>query len=298
MKRPKQYLFQFSKKQRKGIFALAILVLCVQGSIFLYVKFQAKEKYELSDQDKAWLNQQIILDSIQTSDSVNSQTIYPFNPNFLTDFKGYQLGMSVAEIDRLFAFRAKNKFVNSASEFQQVTQISDSLLQVLSPYFKFPAWTQQNQSKTNCIRATNTVRENVKQTVQKTELNKATLTDLQKVVGIGPVLSQRIISDRQKMQAFVAWEQVQEIYGLSADVVVALQKHFEISDWSNIAKIDINEADIQTISQVPYINYNMAKQIVIYRSKFGDFKSMQDLVAVPNFPKEKAVIIQHYITFN
>jgi hypothetical protein len=60
--------------------------------------------------------------------------IYPFNPNFITDFKGYKLGMSVTEIDRLLAFRKTNRYVNSAAEFQQVTQVSDSLLAQIAPF--------------------------------------------------------------------------------------------------------------------------------------------------------------------
>jgi hypothetical protein len=53
--------------------------------------------------------------------------LYPFNPNFITDFKGYKLGMSVQEID-LLEYRKGNKYVNSPKEFQAVTQVSDSLL--------------------------------------------------------------------------------------------------------------------------------------------------------------------------
>jgi hypothetical protein len=46
--------------------------------------------------------------------------------------------MSVQEID-LMEYRKGNKYVNSPKEFQAVTQVSDSLLNV-SPYFKFPDW--------------------------------------------------------------------------------------------------------------------------------------------------------------
>lgn len=59
--------------------------------------------------------------------------IFPFNPNFISDYKGYKLGMSVAEIDRIHSFRAKNEYANSPEDFQKVTQISDSLLNVISP---------------------------------------------------------------------------------------------------------------------------------------------------------------------
>ena len=42
----------------------------------------------------------------------NQPKVYPFNPNFITDFKGYKLGMSTEEIDRLLDYRKKNKWLN------------------------------------------------------------------------------------------------------------------------------------------------------------------------------------------
>ncbi|MDB2632080.1 hypothetical protein N9Y27_03770 [Flavobacteriaceae bacterium] len=69
---------------------------------------------------------------------------YPFNPNFITSYKGYELGMSLEEIERLHAFRAQNKWINSSQDFQKVTGISDSLLAAISPYFKFPKWVTQS----------------------------------------------------------------------------------------------------------------------------------------------------------
>src|SRR5690554_8215098 len=70
----------------------------------------------------------------------NSPTIFPFNPNFITDYKGYTLGMTPEEIDRLLTYRSENKWINSDEDFQSVTQVSDSLLAVLIRFFNFPEW--------------------------------------------------------------------------------------------------------------------------------------------------------------
>ncbi len=45
--------------------------------------------------------------------------------------------MSNEEIDRLLTFRKQNQWVNSAKQFQQVTKVSDSLLNTISPYLSF-----------------------------------------------------------------------------------------------------------------------------------------------------------------
>ena len=51
--------------------------------------------------------------------------MYPFNPNYISDYKGYQLGMNVDEIDRLLAHREQSLYVNLAKEFQTITKISE-----------------------------------------------------------------------------------------------------------------------------------------------------------------------------
>lgn len=298
MKKQKFKIPVFTLKQRKAILALAFFVLLIQVGYFMFLKYKSPNPSLLTESDKAWLLQQIQLDSLQHSDSVTTNKIYPFNPNFITDFKGYQLGMSLEEIDRLYQFRKLNKFVNSAKEFQIVTQVSDSLLFVIQPYFKFPDWTQ-NKTSLNKKEGNKGYNSNslTKETVILKELNNATASDFQIVNGIGEVLSQRIIDERDKYNAFVAWEQVEAVYGIKPEVVRNMQKLFIISDISKINKIDINSASIQEITKVPFIKYTIAKDIVIYRSKYGDFKSMTDLHNVLNFPVDKANIIQSYLIF-
>ncbi len=70
----------------------------------------------------------------------------PLNPNFISDYKCYPLGMSLDEIQRLHKFRFGGQWVNSVRDFQKITGISDSLLKKISPHFKLPKWLRhQNQ---------------------------------------------------------------------------------------------------------------------------------------------------------
>ena len=127
--------FIFSKSHRSGILLLLILMVLVQ----LCYYFISNQKPSTSE-DTSWLLTQNEIDSLKQNRATKKDTIYPFNPNFITDYKGYKLGMSVQEIDRLHRYRAQNKYVNSAAEFQKVTKVSSDLLQKISPYFKFPDW--------------------------------------------------------------------------------------------------------------------------------------------------------------
>ena len=152
------------------------------------------------------------IDSLKNLQPETSEKIYPFNPNYITDFKGYTLGLSALELDRLFAIRKRGKFLNSAEEFQTVTQISDSLLNKISPYFKFPDWVGKKQSSKKKISF-------VKKENEVKDLNSATAADLMGVYGIGETLSERIIKFRDRLGGFLVNEQLYDVYGLKPEVV-------------------------------------------------------------------------------
>ena len=88
------------------------------------------------------------LDSLRQLAARHKDTIYPFNPNFISDYKGFKLGLTTAQLDKLQAFRAAGKYVNSAEEFQRVTGISDSLLRRYGGLPSFPEWVK-NKNKDN-----------------------------------------------------------------------------------------------------------------------------------------------------
>ena len=152
----------------------------------------------------------------------NSFVRSPFNPNFISDYKGYTLGMSPEEIDRLHAFRATNKYVNSARDFQEITQISDSLLSVISPYFKFPDWTRKNNqlsSLTSESLSSEKKSEATPDLKEVNDLNLATAEDLKAIRGVGDILSARIIKFRNRLGGFVINEQLYDVYDLDPEVV-------------------------------------------------------------------------------
>ncbi len=287
MKTTKKF-FDFNKDQQKGILLFLFLVLGLQA-IYFYISF--KDNFVEDEPEKIdWLANQSWIDSLKAIEKPTYQ-MYPFNPNFITDFKGYQLGMSVEEIDRLHEFRKENKYVNSAREFQEVTGVSDSLLDEISIYFKFPEWV--NNPKKPVYQKFEKHVENI---VIK-DLNLATQEDLMAVRGIGPAFSERILKYRTSLGAFVSFEQLSEVYGLSEEVINEMRKYFVISDVSNIRKIKINELSMKDLGTFPYFRYPVSKEIVTYRSMNGEIQNNEDLAEIKGFPFEKIEIIALYLEF-
>jgi DNA uptake protein ComE-like DNA-binding protein len=292
---PFKSILTFSKDQRKGVLLLFIIIIGLQ-LIYCFVDFNSQLKRTLEEQN--WLSLQANIDTLKIKKNKTTYTMYPFNPNFITDFKGYKLGMKVDEIDKLLAYRKQGKFANSAEEFQKVTGISDSLLNVISPYFKFPDWVN-NKSQThysNSYPKSNWEEYPKKEVMKILDINQATKEDLMKVFGIGEATSDRILNQKEVLGGFVSMDQMNEIWGLSPEVIVNLQKYFRINSLPKVKKININKASIKELGQFPYFKYPISKNIVTYRSMNGDIK-IEDLANIKGFSVDKIKIIALYLEF-
>jgi competence ComEA-like helix-hairpin-helix protein len=282
--------FSYSRSQRIGVLILFVIIIVLQ-MLYCFVRFDDSKIIE--DDKRKWLANQSGIDSLILEKTNYKPVIYPFNPNFITDFKGYKLGMSVAEIDRLTEFRKQNKYVNSAAEFQAVTKVSDSLLNVISPYFKFPDWVK---SKKNTFIPYEKKEFGKKDKLDVLDINTASKEDLMKIYGIGDKLSDRILEQREKYGAFVSMEQLQDIWGLSQEVIEKLHSAFVVKSMEHAKKININSASVKELSQFPFFRYQLAKDIVVYRSMNGDIKA-EDLTKIKGFPSDKVKIIALYLEF-
>ena len=285
--------FKFSQGQRLGVFILFTIIITSQIAYF-FTDFSSVPND--SPEKEKWLSLQSQIDSMKQEKLNYVPKIYPFNPNFITDYKGYKLGMSVPEIDRLIAFRKQNKYVNSPEEFQAVTKVSDSLLHAISPYFKFPDWVKDKKEFNGYKNYPKTAFAK-KEKVVIIDINKATQEDLVKIYGIGEAISLRILKFKESLGGFVAMEQMNDVWGLSPEVIENLNSHFKVSTLPNLKKVDINNASIKELSQFPYFNYQLAKQIVTFRSMNGDFKNVDDLTKIKGLSIEKANIIALYLDF-
>jgi DNA uptake protein ComE-like DNA-binding protein len=282
--------FKFSKSQRIGLFAL-LLCLVVFQFVYFFIDFDS-DPIPAKENQKQWMAMPIPKDSLHKAKKLLSKT-YPFNPNFITDFKGYKLGMSVTEIDRLLEFRKTNRYVNSAKEFQEVTQVSDSLLRVIAPYFKFPDWvTKRNQTKSYA-----TANAYVKEKKVLLDINQASQEDLKKVYGIGDGLSERILKEKEKLGGFVSMDQLQDVWGLSPEVIEKLNEAFVVTAVPNVKKVNVNQATVKELMTFPYFKYPIAKAMVTFRSMNGGIKNSEDLAKISNFPVDKIKIIALYLEF-
>ena len=292
-------MLRFSKGHYFGI---AILIVCIgllQLFIYWYNNQKGTTSFELTQEEKSWLLAQNEIDSIKAVNQENSSKIYPFNPNFISDYKGYKLGMTVSQIGKLHNFRKQNKYVNSNAEFQKLTGVSNAWMKQYAIYFKFPDWVTTTTTKKYQSKFENKFQKFDKKEskIIVQDLNSADQIELEKVYMIGDKLALKIISEREKFGNFVSMDQLGFIWGISPEALVDLNKKFQIKSTVNIKKININTSTIKELQQFPYFNYTIAKNIVTFRSMNGDFKRSEDLTNVKQFPLEKLKIIALYLEF-
>ena len=279
--------FEFDNQQRSGILLLCFLIV----GLFCVLYFYTPQPVLLLDTSSPKvLKQQAYVDSLRLEALERKKPKrYPFNPNFISDYKAYTLGLTPSEFDRLSSYRSKNKWINSIKDFKLVTKASDSLMAELGPLFKFPNWVVKSSSSPKKVSSL------VLSYKDKIDLNVATSTQLQQVRGIGPALSARIISYKDKLGGFSVDKQLLSVWGLSESVVANVLAGFTVKTPKQIHQISVNTASASDIATISGISYDLAKQIWEFRVLRQEIVSLSELQKIEGMTASKYALIELYL---
>ena len=287
--------FVFNRSQRGGIFLLVLLIV-VLLLVNYFCDFTKPVLIDVTSSEVIALQKEI--DSLRLAEiEARKPKRYPFNPNYITDFKAYTLGISPEEFDRLKYFRSKNQWINSVADFKRVTKISDSVLAEISPLFKFPDWITNPKPRSKSYekrRSNNGFTELA--FVLKIDLNLATLDQLQKVSGVGEALSKRIIGYREKLGGFSADIQLYGVWGLHKDVVKRTLNVFTVKSPKILERININSASASDIATIPGVSFDLAKQIWEFVKLRERIESVSELEKIEGLSEVKLQLIQLYLS--
>lgn len=276
---------------RNGIFVLAIVLFVGLFLLSITPNFDTEDKFFLK---LPAIQAQI--DSLKNVQKAKKKAfvIKPFNPNFITDYKGYVLGLSKEELNRLRTYRAKDQWINSTNDFQKITQVSDSMINTLRPLFKFPEWvSDQNKKKKEQY---NQVRKLSFE--EKKDLNQVSSEVLQQEIGVPDFIADRIIRYRNKINGFVHESQLKDIKGLYDQQRNKIIHLYAVKSGVKRQKINVNKATVKELLEVPYFDFEMALDINDYVKEHHKVKSLEELRNVEGFPWEKIERIALYLTLN
>ncbi|PCE63509.1 ComEA family DNA-binding protein [Sediminicola luteus] len=278
--------FSFTKQERSGIFFLLALVVVLQLGYWWLANRPAATipTIVVNEEGQRWV------DSLKAAQQKDSARVFLVNPNYLSDYRAYVLGISAEALSRIQAYRNNGKYFNDAAGFQEVAQLPDSTWQQVKPLLKFPKIFKRGQ-KVKVASSDNGVR-------VKKDINTATEAELSKVRGIGEVLSKRIVKFRTSLGGFLDDAQVRETFGLEPEVADRLLQVFKVVDAPQIKKVLINQASAGQLAANPYIRYQDARKIVALRDSLGRISNWSEITAIPGFPKERIARIQLYLSLD
>ena len=182
--------------------------------------------------------------------------LFPFDPNTATDEDFFLLGLSAKQVRTIRNYQGKGGGFRSKSDFLKIYGISDSQKKALSDYVVI-----EEKAIVKPVR-------NLEISKIQIEINSADSVELMKLPGIGNKLSKRIVKYRDLLGGFHVLTQLKEVYGLNEQVIQQIGGMVKV-DPARIRKIDLNFADWAELSKHPYIQKNMARQIVKFRTKYG-----------------------------
>lgn len=284
----------FIRPHRAGLIILIVLVVLFQW-VLMYFPVE-NDEVSLTEIQPYWAQLEEKLQAKIDSQKNNADTIYPFNPNFIDDYRAYRLGLTDEQFDKLSAFREQNKFVNNAKDFQQVTGVSDSLLLEIQIYFRFPDWVNQRNHQTPATNRNSSVSLSSKTNIiNKEDLNSADKAALMKVYGVGDKLSDRILDFRKRIGGFIADFQLYDVYGLDSVAATQVLERFTVKKPAQVKKRDINTVTYDELQTLPYLNNFLARQIITYRQNHGPINNLEELTKIQEFPVERLRSLSLYL---
>ena len=132
--------------------------------------------------------------------------------------------------------------------------------------------------------------------IYKRDLNKALETDLKKIRGIGPVLSERIIKYGHSLNGYSDINQLYRVYGLDSIVVDRIKEAFEIRS-DTIIPMNIRLASREELSTLPYLSQSEIDWLISLRNRpqgLGSKEFVTNLLLKTLNKNEKLLVYLNY----
>ncbi|TAE00613.1 MAG: hypothetical protein EAZ97_05425 [Bacteroidetes bacterium] len=309
--------FGFTIIETNGFLVLAILMLILILTPMTLKTFFKKR--ELSNiQDVALLNQTVAQIESQeknndfdqkkqyfaekTEEKTVNVELFAFNPNEIGEEEWEKLGIPKFLAKRIENFKSKAGKFRYKEDLQKIYDFPPETYEKLASYIELPSKSEKFDSKTNDQQnlASNEKQKSdapankyAKKEAVIFDLNQADTSVLKQIKGIGTVLSERIVSFREKLGGFYSLEQLNDVYGISPETVLEIKKYARLNKDAGIKKVNINSDNFKHL----YLPYNVFKTVNSYRKQHGNFSKPEDLLKTKVVDEKILEKISPYLSF-
>jgi competence ComEA-like helix-hairpin-helix protein len=193
-------------------------------------------------------------------------TPFPFNPNTMTFNDWKRLGFTEKQVQQITNYQSKGGYFYDKTDLKKLYSITEEDYQILEPYIQITPKQKQETKESK----------KESYTLSKIELNETDSFELQKIPGIGQKTAARIVQYREKLGGFVNLNQLKEVYAIDSSRFLQISPYLSVNSV-RIRKININQTTIKELIKHPYIDYYLAKSIVVHREKHGNYTDVKEI---------------------
>lgn len=288
--------FIFSKKERRVVIGLIIVLICYSSLLLFYHPKTATPTVEnLNDAltkvssasgDSTALQLDMISEETVSESPISTPAqLFSFDPNTLDEEGWKRLGLHDKTIQTIINYRSKGGRFYKPEDLKKIYGLTAKEADRLLPFVNINSEQKQTQSiAKNGNEADKNQSHFSKPKPQVIDINSATAEQWKSLPLIGDVLSNRIVNYRNKIGGFTSLEQVKKTYGLSDSAYQIILPYLRLSsaktslqNSSSPQKININTATADELKANPSVPADVAEAIVIYRRQHGKYSSVEDI---------------------
>ena len=271
--------FGYSRRERRSSFILLLIIVAVISLRYFFPEKQT----DIEDVTMAY-NELGNFYNSDISEKPDSGQLFNFDPNLVTYDTLLMLGLSEKEARTLISYRSSGGKFNHPSDITRVYGIGKTRADKLKSYVKFKNDTLSPARYDSSPRKI------------LIDINHCDSATLERLPGIGPVLSVRIIKYRTLLGGFARIEQLKEVYGLPEDTYNLIKERL-YADSLMIKKINVNIADYKHLARIIYLEKYEINAILKYRELNGTIRSIAELIDNKLITSEKAEKAGPYLKF-
>lgn len=299
--------FYYSKSERRAVFALSFLIVCLLVVILLAPEKETVIVEEPLAENVRTETDKVEADSFQRvvehrekkavikkAEAPSRKVVLaPFDPNLADSIELLDLGLSPYVARNVLRYREKGGRFRTPESFARIYGLTEEQFETLRPYIRISESFRQKTDTSTYVRRDTfaVVYKYPKGTL--VDVGVADTTELKKIPGIGSGISKAIVGYRNRLGGFYSLEQLREVRFVTPEMM----EWFKL-DSISIRPLPVNRAGLDRLRNHPYLNFYQAKVILEHRKKHGEIKSLSQLSLYEEFTEKDLKRLSAYFSFD
>jgi len=297
--------FGISMREVNGILLLFLIMIIILLSPLIYNNFmyQRYSNYEL---DSLKLDSLIdIYDkNLKHAPTGNQKvtaiidTLFPFNPNTISYEQMILLGFDSILARRISKYRNNKGQFLIKKDLLKIYDFPEDLYNDIIDYILLPEIIAEiQQALPHAATKVSNIKSDSRIIQIQIDINVVDTNQLITLNGIGHILSNRIIKYRDLLGGYSNIDQLDDVYGLKGKSLDILKSVVYIDSLFTPEKIKINFSDWEEMVKHPYINSQLANDILDLISNKGYLNTIDQLRDIPYLNDSALRRMEPYIAF-